>query len=409
MKSDFTESGRLEYMDAVRAFALLLGVAFHASLSFISVPIGWAVMDVSTSPHVGNFIVISHSFRMPLFFLVAGFFSHLSFHRKGGVPFLRSRLLRLAIPFVAGWFILWPLIASGWIMGAESMRGTVDIAAGLKGGFAMLLELPRHFLVSTHLWFLYYLLLITGLVIATRLILSATGRKYGQLVRGVDRGLEWLAGKPFSLIVFAVPTARVVWEMRGWGLDTPDQSLVPHLPVLLIYGSCFVLGWLLHRNRESFERLTSLTPTRVCLTILACGLSAGLSRIQGDPSHPQFMLMRGVFAVSYSLMMWGLVFQVIGAMRLLIKRRYPAVRFVADASYWIYLIHLPVVVWLQVALAEWPLHWSIKLLLVTMMTILIALATYYAFVRSTWIGTVLAGRRQEKSLPVGIRMLSRST
>ena len=116
---------RLDYLDAVRAFALLLGIVFHASLSFVPVFIGWAVMDISTGSSIMNFILVSHSFRMELFFLIAGFFSHMTFHRRGGGPFIKSRIVRIAIPFVVGWFVLRPLIVSGWVMGGESMRGDV--------------------------------------------------------------------------------------------------------------------------------------------------------------------------------------------------------------------------------------------------------------------------------------------
>ena len=66
-------NSRLNYLDAVRAFALLLGIVFHASLSFVPVFIGWAVMDISTSSSILGFILVSHSFRMELFFLIAGF------------------------------------------------------------------------------------------------------------------------------------------------------------------------------------------------------------------------------------------------------------------------------------------------------------------------------------------------
>ena len=93
-------TGRLDYLDAVRAFALLLGIVFHASLSFLPVYIGWAVMDVSTGVAVPFFMTISHSFRMGLFFLVAGYFSHMTYHRRGAGAFGKSRLLRLGIPFV---------------------------------------------------------------------------------------------------------------------------------------------------------------------------------------------------------------------------------------------------------------------------------------------------------------------
>ena len=133
---------RLDYLDATRAFALLLGIVFHACLSFMPIFMGWAVQDVSTSPLVAMFMTVSHSFRMETFFLLAGFFSLLTFHRKGTGEFVRSRVLRIAVPFVVGWFILHPLVVSGWIMGSASLRGDVNVWAGLLGGLQSLSALP---------------------------------------------------------------------------------------------------------------------------------------------------------------------------------------------------------------------------------------------------------------------------
>jgi peptidoglycan/LPS O-acetylase OafA/YrhL len=60
-----------------------------------------------------------------------------------------------------------------------------------------------------------------------------------------------------------------------------------------------------------------------------------------------------------------------------------------------YLIHLPIVVWLQIAVAELPFNWSLKLAFISTMTIAISLLTYDLFVRSTFIGWVLSGRRRD--------------
>src|SRR4051812_28777248 len=80
-----TDNGkpRLDYLDATRAFALMLGVIFHASLSFSPYYMGWAVQDISTSTIIPDFVQISHSFRMESFFLLAGFFSYALFRRNG--------------------------------------------------------------------------------------------------------------------------------------------------------------------------------------------------------------------------------------------------------------------------------------------------------------------------------------
>ena len=64
---------RLHALDAVRSFALLLGVAFHAALSFIpGMPPGlWAMNDNSPSPLLADASFVAHSFRMTLSVLSA--------------------------------------------------------------------------------------------------------------------------------------------------------------------------------------------------------------------------------------------------------------------------------------------------------------------------------------------------
>lgn len=393
-----SRSSRLDHLDAVRAFALLLGIVFHASLSFLPFFIGWAVMDVSTSGLVAGFILISHSFRMEVFFLIAGFFSHLTFHRKGAGEFVRSRFLRIVVPFVLGWFLLRPLIVSGWIMGGASLRGDVDIAAGLLGGFKSLETLPAGIFVGSHLWFLYYLVLITGIVLLLRGLLQRTGRGYEALARCADAVLGWMSRSPFSVSLFALPTAGAMWFMRGWGMDTPEHSLQPHVPVLLIYGGFFTFGWILHRQADLLGRFARLSILRGVLAVLGIVGTVLVAAIEGDPGHPRYLSAHVVFALSYAVMMWSLVFLTIGVFEKLIQRTNRIARYVADSSYWMYLIHLPIVVWLQVAVAELPLHWLVKLTAISVVTIAVSLLTYDLFVRATFIGQLLNGRRRERAM-----------
>ena len=393
-----TNSFRLDYLDATRAFALMLGIVFHACLSFTPVFMGWAVQDVSTSPLVSLFMAVSHSFRMATFFLLAGYLSHLTFHRKGAGDFVRSRLVRIGVPFVVGWFILHPLVVSGWIMGSASLRGPVDILAGLRGGFQSLSILPQGLFAGSHLWFLYYLALITALTLAMRGLVRISGPSGAAIMRRTDALVTWLAKSPVSPMILALPTAAALWFMRFWGMDTPDQSLVPQLPPLVIYGSFFLLGWMLHRQGEMISQITRLTLARWIMAGLGITAVLLLGDIQGDPGHPHYLAAHVAYAVGYALTMWSLAFLTIGVFRKLFVRPHAFVRYVADSSYWMYLFHLPVVVWLQVAVAELPLHWSLKLAFVSLITIGLSLLTYDLFVRSTFIGWVLNGRRRERVL-----------
>lgn len=391
-------AARHDHLDATRAFALLLGVVFHASLSFSPIYLGWAVQDVSTSSSVLVFLLVSHSFRMELFFLLAGFFSQGMLQRKGLGVFLRSRVVRIGVPFLAGWFLIRPLLVSGWIMGAASLRGDYDFWAGIRAGFAALQRLPADLLVGTHLWFLYYLLLITGLALVVRLVAQTAGRVLPRLLVQVDAGVACLARSAWALPVLVLLTAVALWGMRSWGMDTPDKSLQPHWPVIAVYGGCFGLGWLFARQPDAITAFGRVTVTRVILAIGSTILTLSISGIQADPGHPHYLAARIAFTLGYALLMWTLVALTLGIFKKLCAKPRPVIRYLADSSYWMYLMHLPVVVWLQVALAEVSIPWYLKLTLISAATVGLALLTYDLFVRSTFLGALLNGHRRDRVL-----------
>lgn len=397
MNSVNSSPGRLDYLDATRAFALVLGVVFHASLSFMPVFMGWAVQDVSTGSAVMTFVTISHAFRMELFFLLAGFFGCMALQRKGVGEFVRDRAVRILVPFVAGWFLLRPLIMSGWTMGAASLRGDYDFWAGIVAGFKSLESLPAGIFTGSHLWFLYYLALTTTLLLVGRAVVSAWGAWGERVLTWADTFVAWMARSRLALAVPMVPTAVALWFMRFWGMDTPDQSLVPHGPVLAVYGGFFLLGWLIGRRADAMAALSRLSWDRWLLGGVGIAGVMLWGDVQGDPAHPHYVVAHVGFVASYAAMMWALVFLTIGLFRRICVRERAWVRYVADSSYWMYLVHLPIVVWLQVAIAEVALHWSMKLAVVTLATVGVALITYDLFVRSTWVGRVLNGRRRERA------------
>src|SRR5690606_38625009 len=94
---------RFHAMDAARASALLLGVVLHATISFWPGfrEANWPISDDSSSPFLASVFFVIHVFRMSLFFAIAGFFAHLLSERVGAWGFVKSRLRRIALPFVA--------------------------------------------------------------------------------------------------------------------------------------------------------------------------------------------------------------------------------------------------------------------------------------------------------------------
>jgi peptidoglycan/LPS O-acetylase OafA/YrhL len=103
----FESGSRLHHLDALRAFAMLLGIALHASLSFAPLP--WLVQDSRQSPAYGTFLAAVHGFRMPLFFLASGFFTAMLWRKRGIAAMLRQRTLRIFLPCMLGLVTIIPL------------------------------------------------------------------------------------------------------------------------------------------------------------------------------------------------------------------------------------------------------------------------------------------------------------
>jgi glucan biosynthesis protein C len=68
-------------------------------------------------------------------------------------------------------------------------------------------------------------------------------------------------------------------------------------------------------------------------------------------------------------------------------------RYVSDASYWIYLIHLPLVTLITFSMFQITLFIEIKFMIAILLTSLIGFVTYKYFVRSTVIGILLNGKK----------------
>lgn len=388
-------SDRLHSLDAVRGFALLLGVLFHAGLSFVPgmVPGLWAIVDSSPSTSLSVVLFTSHIFRMTLFFFIAGFFARLAFHRKGPRGFWADRAKRIAVPLVVGWIVLFPAIAAVWVWGMKKSFG--DAAADAP---SMPAPTPGAFPL-THLWFLYTLLLLYVMVVALRAAVVAIDGK-GTIRSGVDALVRRLAKSGTAALVLPLPLVAALVAREDWvvwfGIPTPDQSLVPQLASTVGYGTAVAFGWMIHRQSDllatwrrqwPFHFAVALVATAVCLAI--GGLTPTL--VPAEPG-PETL----AFALSYGIAIWSWCFSILGLALRFAAKANRTVRYLADASYWIYLVHLPLVVALQVALGTLPWHWTVKLPLILTASLAVLLASYHFMVRSTFIGQVLNGRRHRR-------------
>jgi len=98
-------------------------------------------------------------------------------------------------------------------------------------------------------------------------------------------------------------------------------------------------------------------------------------------------------AILYALAIWTTTFAAIGLALRFLSGFSPTRRYLADASYWLYLIHMPIVMALQVAVSNLAWPWPIKFAGILGLALPLMLASYHLLVRFSFIGMVLNGRR----------------
>jgi peptidoglycan/LPS O-acetylase OafA/YrhL len=107
MSTESATAARRSDLDALRAGAMLLGIVLHASLSFFQS--FWMVTDSRQNSGFGVVFSAIHGFRMPLFFVMSGFFSAMLLHRRGRGSLVKHRFRRVFLPLLAGMFTIVPL------------------------------------------------------------------------------------------------------------------------------------------------------------------------------------------------------------------------------------------------------------------------------------------------------------
>jgi ABC-type multidrug transport system ATPase subunit len=332
---------------------------------------------------------------MTAFFVIAGFFGRLLLHRHGVRGFVRNRSVRVLVPLVAGWVVVFPAVMA--ILATSRGSGP---APALPAG----LERPALALPLFHLWFLYLLTLLYAAMLTVRQGIVVRIDQRQQFRALLDRGVGIVMRSSLMPFALAAPLVAALLALPLWpqygGIPTPDQSLIPNRAALVGFATAFSFGWLLHRQQSMLgllRRRWMLHLTGAVGFTAACVSMIGLSPNDITSPEPLIGLSAMVYAASYALAVWCWTFAVIGIGLRFFAEENPIWRYIADASYWIYLAHLPLIFYLQFLLTDLPWHWAVKFPIVLSAALVLLFASYHFLVRFTVVGEVLNGRRRHPS------------
>ena len=106
---------------------MLLGIVLHGAMSFIpGIGVIWAVQDSQPNGLYGVLLGSIHGWRMPLFFLVSGFFTAMLWKKRGLQALLIHRCKRIFLPMVLSMLTIIPLmlIVSGYVRSRPTSEPT---------------------------------------------------------------------------------------------------------------------------------------------------------------------------------------------------------------------------------------------------------------------------------------------
>jgi peptidoglycan/LPS O-acetylase OafA/YrhL len=373
-------------LDNLRAVMMWLGIVLHAGVAHVVRPlpnITWH--DTATTLGADTLVLGIHAFRMPVFFILAGFFVALLCQRYGPRGMLRHRLRRIGLPFA----VFWPVLFAAMTVSLAVYHGLMTTGRPWSDPWALPTPAAGDRIGTYHLWFLYLLLGYCLVVAAAALGVERIPAHWRR--SGARLGLR-IATRWWGLPVLMIPliVAGLPYER---GVVVVYFSFFPHASVWLYHGAFFAFGLFVYHHRHELlaryqRHWRGLGAAGLASFLTALTLFDLAERAEGHPGH-----LYTLAAVGYAASSWLGSFALIGLFQRVLGQPRPWLQYVADSSFWVYLVHLPVVVLTGAVL--YARDWSpwLKMGLNVMVTTAVCLVTYQLLVRHTAIGVLLNGRR----------------
>ena len=368
---------RLLYVDSMRVYGVLLVLVIHVAEVFNPWD-EWHISNAQRSGVVGEVVVLTAAWIMPLMMLLAGVSSWYSLRRRGNGDYLRERTVRLLLPLVVGTLLLVP----PQVYLERRMRG--EFAGSFVEFFPHFFDgvYPAGNLSWHHLWFLAHLYGYS--------ILALPIFRYLQHARGSRalRAAARVSAGPAGLLWLALPL--VVERSLLWGLFperhvlTSDWSNHALLFVAYVYG--FVLAgtpWLGTVIDAQWPR--ALVAAALGSATIMTGAWIGLLPTRLPPPYSLAYL---AFWALYALVAWAWMVALLGFARRKLDHADWFVRRAQSRAYLWYVMHQPVVVAAAFVIVQWRLGVAGKVVALAVLSVAGTMLSSALVLRLPWLGVM---------------------
>ncbi len=384
MKALTQKTERLHSLDSLRAIMMMLGIVLHTAITYTGGEPGpgWPIKDPEASNELLKWLGYTiHNFRMPIFMLVAGFFAALLFYERSPKKMLVNRVKRIVFPFFLFVILLWPLVQLGFSYSQQlfGLTHTYTFSSFFENPFNLI---PDR---TMHLWFLYYLIMFS----VASFGLGKLMQHFPSLTKQISKVFNQVITRPFlKLVILSLITFLILLSMDAYWVAT-SLSFAPDGGTFSFYFFFYLTGWIFFKSKHllstfmQFDRL---------FTFLGLGIFT--LYFLADKTEFSNALTAGI----RSMTCWLFIFGFTGLFLRYFSKHSAIGRYISDSAYWVYLLHLPLTAFLPGLLAGWAIPALLKFTIVASATTFICFFTYHYFVRATFIGEFLNGRKYSRKL-----------
>lgn len=320
------------------------------------------------------------NWHMPLFFLLAGASTWFALSKRTAGAYLKERFLRLFVPLVFGIFIIVP---------PQTFYERIQ-KSGFSGNyFEFYSQLfygiyPEVSFTWNHLWFLFYLFLISVSVLP--LLLSW---KSGRGASFIEWFCQWSA-KGRRIFLLFIPLAMIQMTLKvafpGPQNIVTDWGRILFMTVIFLYG---VLFYMFPCYRESLERNLGAA-FALGIVISTCYLSMYFLDYRFVLGYNLPNLLQLGFN-SLATLCWLIVLLGLSQRNLNFSNRF--LEYASEAVLPIYIIHQTIIIIFGYYIVKTDLSIIVKYMLINLITFVLIVAIYETTVRRFGLLRVLFGMR----------------
>ena len=397
-------TGRRYELDWLRAFVVLGLIPIHAAVIFSSTADAY-LKNSQTSESMALLGAFAGTWGMPLLFVVAGASAYFALNHRSGSRYLMERVQRLIVPFVFATLTIIPIQVYAVAVSNPELIQTFNVPIhdpNFTSSFlAFIVEYLRdyayfltHFSPTLaivfwgHLWFIPRLFAYALLTLPLFFWLKSP--RGARLVVALGKLMRY----PGAIFLFAVPLIITEMFVRGTDLIaiTAGWPLYDDWVQFSFYLIYFVYGYLAFAISTMPAAIARHGWIALALGIAGFALALAIAQKGTLTSDPLNYSLGYIFGAPIrGFVSWFWVVAVLSLALHKLTFTNGLLRYLNDAAFPIYVLHMPVVTVVGMYVIALDIPWALKFVLIIAAALTLTLATYELIVRRFRVTRMLFG------------------